>query len=133
MQGVDTQGSGGYGTWDHDDVNGHSAGFDGEPVTYCVNEEGANMGHYYIECSPMVAPCGCVRGDDGDIGIHGGSSSGTTAEKMATQQTLSTTYGCIRVHNGCPYCNKLRALQACGEWHNKMQWHNRHIWIWVHD
>jgi hypothetical protein len=124
-----------FGEWPHAAGNGH-LDLPGT-VTYALNPQQRNMGHYFITCPEITAPCGCLRGESGSIGIHGGGhftldGQEDIAKEMAVSQQITPTWGCIRIYNGCPICARNHALQALGDYHKRVhETHHHPIYLFV--
>ncbi len=118
------------GVWTHTQGYGH-LDRSGQ-VTIVRGLGNHNMGHYYLTCPEIEAPCGCLRGEGGGIGIHGAGHLATMDQEMAVSQQITNTYGCIRIENGCPICAENHGLQALGDYHIDMQeGHNHSIYLRV--
>jgi hypothetical protein len=105
--------------WDHGTPNDPS-----DDVSFWRSsiEPRSCMGHYKIPLPNKTAEtCGCYRTA---ILIHGGGPKDVENEQgisavMQHSQTLHSTYGCIRMVNGCPHHHIPGSLADLAYWHNR--------------
>ncbi|MFQ6097200.1 MAG: hypothetical protein ACE5O2_05675 [Armatimonadota bacterium] len=114
--------------WDHDNNPYYEVHFHRSTIA-----PNSCMGHWFIRLPDTSAPCGCYRTA---ILIHGGGPRSIEQQKglswvMRDTQQVYATYGCIRLHNGCPL--HVHDLEDLARFRRKCADNNKPVYITVRE